>query len=192
MIFRKWEGGQRLLGTFLKIHLFWRLSLLSDFYSVKDSSSHGPETNKSPPTPDSFYQIVSFLTRHSLSFHFCHLWCKQVQQFHFCQTPFLDTTPFRGKSTHINSLIMNALTFPLDVVDGLMKKNVLARTFSVVKFFQFHEESHATVVLLVSEWILIGTSTLSCVSRMKTFWIETKKHRKPLHMRLFWICLSFM
>ena len=47
--------------------------------------------------------------------------------------------------------LMNALTFPLYVIDGRMKKNVLARTLSVAEFFQFHEESHATVVLLVSE-----------------------------------------
>ena len=48
-----------------------------------------------------------------------------------------------------------------------MKKSVLARALSVAEFFQFHEESHATVGLLVSEWILIGRSTMSCVARMR-------------------------
>ena len=54
--------------------------------------------------------------------------------------------------------MMDAFIFilPLHEFQAEMKKSVLARALSLAEFFQFHEESHATVVFVVSEWILIG------------------------------------
>ena len=52
--------------------------------------------------------------------------------------------------------MMNAFNFLLPshgfhTSQAQMKKSVLARALSLAEIFQFHEESHATVVLVVSE-----------------------------------------
>ena len=157
---------------------------LIHFHSDDDSSTDAPETSKSPPTPESSDQIV-FLTQHSLSLQFHQLWwtekvfhgIRKVQTVSSFGTPHSVIRPFQKKmqTFFIYLLFMNALTFSYMKLTGWWRTMFL-REDTVVwpSFSNSTWESHATVVLLVSEWILIGRST-GCLAFQEL---------KPSHLKL--------